>query len=193
LNKDVMSEIAILDVANATTIYTTGNVDDGHNLSMTALAPIRITKKWEAQNTMIVSYNKFSMMSTQGQIVNDQIFYMLQSNHTILLPKSFRMELNLLYRGPGASGLYHMAAMHRVDVAFKKSFFNKKFDVSVNANDLFKGFRYLWTTNIGKNVNEFDQYFRWRSVGLTLRYNFSKGQKVDTKRRSTTVEEVNRT
>ncbi len=193
LNKDVMAEIPILDVANSTTIYTTGNVDDGHNLSMTALAPLRITKKWEAQNTMIVSYNKFSMMSNQGQVVNDQVFYMLQSNHTILLPKSFRMELNLLYRGPAASGLYHMAAMHRVDVAFKKSFLNKKLDVSVNANDLFKGMRYFWTTDIGNNVNEFDQYFRFRSIGLTLRYNFSKGQKVDTKRRSTNVEEVNRT
>jgi len=193
LNKDVMAEIPILDVANATTIYTTGNVDDGHNLSMTALAPIRIMKKWEAQNTMIVSYNKFSMMSNQGQIVNDQVFYMLQSNHTISLPKSFRMEVNLLYRGPAASGLYHMAAMHRVDVAFRKSFLNKKLDVSVNANDLFKGFRYLWTTNIGRNVNEFDQYFRWRSIGVTFRYNFSRGLKVDTKRRSTTVEEVNRT
>jgi hypothetical protein len=103
------------------------------------------------------------------------------------------MELNLLYRGPAASGLYHMASMHRVDVAFRKSFANKKLDLTLNANDIFKGFRYFWTTDINGNVNEFDQYFRFRTIGATLRFNFSKGQKVDTKRRNNNLEELNRT
>lgn len=78
-------------------------------------------------------------------------------------------------------------------MAFKRSLMKKKLDLTLNANDLFKGFRYYWTTDIGGNVNEFDQYFRWRSVGATLRYNFSKGQKVDVKRHNNSLEEINRT
>lgn len=190
---DVMAEIPILDVAKNVTIYTTGNVDDGHSIAFTGVAPLKITKNWDTQNTTVLSYNKFSMMSNNGLVVNDQLFFMFQSNHTIQLPKELRMELNLLYRGPAASGLYHMASMHRVDVAFKRSFFNRKFDISVNGNDLFKGFRYLWSTNINGNVNDFNQYFRFRSMGVTLRYNFKKGQKVEQKRRNNTVEELNRT
>ncbi|WP_247233087.1 outer membrane beta-barrel family protein [Telluribacter sp. SYSU D00476] len=192
-NRDVMAEIPILDVANATTIYTTGNVNDGYNIGFTGVAPLKIAKWWDTQNTTVLSYSKFTMVSNEGPLVNDQVFFMLQSNHTIQLPLEVRMELNLLYRGPAASGLYHMAPMHRVDVAFKRSFKKKKLDLTVNANDLFKGFRYYWTTDIGGNVNEFDQYFRWRSVGATLRYNFSKGQKVDVKRRNNSLEEMNRT
>ncbi|HVG40593.1 MAG TPA: outer membrane beta-barrel protein, partial [Chitinophagaceae bacterium] len=115
-----------------------------------------------------------------------------QSNHTILLPKEIRMEMNLVFRGPAASGLYHMAAMHRVDLAFKKSFMQKKLELGLNVNDLFKGYRYVWTTDINGNVNEFNQYFRWRTVGVSLRYNFSRGQKIDDKRRNNSVEEVNR-
>lgn len=191
LNKDVMAEIPILDVANATTIYTTGNVDDGHNISATGLAPFKISRKWDTQNTVLLSYNKFSTVSNNGLLENKQLFFMLQSNHTILLPRDVRVELNLLYRGPAASGLYHMASMHRVDIAFRKSFLQKKLDLTANVNDVFKGFRFLWTTDINGNINEFDQYFRFRTIGLSLRYNFSKGQKVDIKRRST-VEEVNR-
>jgi hypothetical protein len=84
-----------------------------------------------------------------------------------------------------------MASMNRVDVALKKSLFKKKLDVTVNVNDIFKGFRYLWTTNINGNQNDFDQYFRWRSVGFTVRYNFSKGQKVNIKQRSA-IEEAGR-
>jgi hypothetical protein len=121
------------------------------------------------------------------------MFAMLQSNHTILLPRDFRMELNILLRSPAASGLYHMAPMHRIDIAFKKSFLNKKLDITTNIYDVFKTFRYYWTTDIGGQVNEFDQYFRIRTVGVSLRYNFSKGQKVEQKRRSATPEELNRT
>jgi hypothetical protein len=192
-NKDVMAEIPILLVEDTTTIYTTGNVDKGYSFGATAIAPLKLTKWWDTQNTTVLSYSKFTTQSNNGQLVNDQLFFMFQSNHTLLLPKSVRMELNLLYRGPAASGLYRMASMHRVDVAFRKSFADKKFDLSVNANDLFKGFRYLWTTDINGNVNEFDQYFRFRTIGATLRYNFSKGLKVDTKRRNNNLEEVNRT
>ena len=192
-NRDVMAELPILDVANATTVYTTGNVDDGHNIGLTGVAPFKITKYWDSQNTMVVSYNKFSMLSETGTLVNDQLFYMLQSNHTIQLPLELRLELNMLYRGPAASGLYHMAPMHRVDVALKKIFLNKKLDLSINANDLFKGYRFYWTTNINGNINEFDQYFRFRNIGFTLRYNFSKGQKVDVKRRNNSLDELNRT
>ncbi|MDB5229422.1 MAG: TonB-dependent receptor [Chitinophagaceae bacterium] len=192
LTKDVMSEIPILDVATTTTVYTTGNVDHNRSISITGIAPLKISRKWDTQNTILLSHNKFSMASDNGQLNNEQLFFLFQSNHTILLPKDFRLELNLLYRGPAASGLYHMAAMSRVDMGLKKSFFNKKIDVVLNINDAFKGYRFLWTTNINGNVNDFNQYLRWRNAGITLRYNFSKGQKVDTKRRNNTLDELNR-
>jgi hypothetical protein len=48
------------------------------------------------------------------------------------------------------------------------------------------------TTDINGNVNEFDQYFRNRSIVLSFRYTFSKGQKVEIKNR-TGAEEVDRT
>ncbi|MGV3658493.1 MAG: outer membrane beta-barrel protein [Chitinophagaceae bacterium] len=188
---DVITEVPTLDVEKNVTIYTIGNLDNGHNLSAMALAPIKITKKWDTQNTAIVAYARFTTVTLNGPLENDQVFYMLQSNHTIQLPKDFRMEVNMMYRGPAANGLYIMASMHRVDVALKKSFLKKKLDLTVNGNDLFKGMRYLWTTDINGNVNDFDQYFRFRSISATLRYNFSRGQKVETKTRST-IEEVNR-
>jgi hypothetical protein len=192
LNKDVMAEIPILFVADTTTVYTTGNVDDGHSASLSFVGPLKLAKKWDSQNTLLLNYSYFSMQSNNGQLVNKGLFAMLQSNHTILLPKDFRLEVNILLRGPAYSGLYRMASMHREDIAIKKSFSKKKFDLTVNINDILKGFRYYWTTDINGNVNDFDQYFRLRTIGATLRYNFSKGQKVNVKQRST-VEELNRT
>jgi hypothetical protein len=85
-----------------------------------------------------------------------------------------------------------MAAMNWVDIAFKKSFLQKKLELTVSANDIFKGYRYFWTTNIGGNVNEFNQYFRFRTIGVAIRYNFSKGQKVNVKQQKS-LEELDRT
>ncbi len=190
--KDQMSEIPILMVEDTTTIYTTGNLDDGHSVSLTAVAPFKIMKKWDSQNTALVYYNKFSMMSNNGLLVNERVSLALTSNHTIFLPRDFRLEMNFSYRGPRAQGLYKMASMSRLDLGIKKSFLKKKIDLTINANDVFKTYRFYWTTDINGNVNEFDQYLRWRNVGITLRYNFSKGQKVDDKRRANTLDELNR-
>jgi hypothetical protein len=101
--------------------------------------------------------------------------------------------VNTGYRGPAAYGLYHMEPQWWVHLGFKKSFLNKKLDVTINANDIFKGQRLIFTTDIGGNVNEFDQYFFQRNVGITLRYNFSKGQKIDESTRNRNLEELNRT
>jgi hypothetical protein len=190
--KDAFAEIPILLVQDTATVYTQGNVSKGLNTGLTAVAPFKIAKKWDSQNTLVVTYNKFETQTNLGYVVNDQLFAMLQSNQTILLPRDVRMELNILLRGPAASGLYQIASMHRIDVAFKKTVLKKKVDLTMGVIDLFKGFRYLWTTDIGGQVNDFDQYFRTRSVTLAARYNFSKGQKVEQKRRGTGADEVNR-
>ncbi|HEX2532586.1 MAG TPA: outer membrane beta-barrel protein [Chitinophagaceae bacterium] len=192
LTKDVIAELPLLDADSATTVYYTGNVNDGHNVGLTAMAPVRLTKWWDTQNTMVLSYTKFSMQDSKGELVNDQVFYMVQSNHTIQLPWDLRAELNLLYRGPSVSGLYQIAPWFRADAGLKKSLVKKKLDLSLTANDLFKGQRFRFATDINGNINDFDQYFRVRNIGLTLRYHFSKGSKTET-RKANSLEEVNRT
>lgn len=192
LNKDFMAELPKLDVANATTIYYTGNVDGAYSLGATAIAPLNITKKWTSQNTMVLSYYYNEIKVDEQLLVNDQLYFSLQSAHTIMLPKDIRMEVSALFQGPGAYGLYEIKPRSRVDMGLRRLFFKKKVDVTINVVDLFKGQRLKFNTRINGNVNDFDQYLRARFVGLTLRYNFSKGQKVEAKRRNN-VEEVNRT
>ncbi|MCC2545449.1 TonB-dependent receptor [Hymenobacter sp. BT175] len=187
----VISEVPILDTEAATTIYTTDNLDTGHLLGVALVAPYKIAKWWDTQNTALVSYRKFSTNATNGALTNERLYYMVQSNHTFLLPAKARLEVEARYLGPTASGLYQIAPMHWVGVALKKSFLKEKLDVGVNVNDIFKGYRYRFSTNINGNVNDFDQYFRFRSVGLSLRYSFSRGEKVDAKQ-AKSLEEVNR-
>ncbi|HYO21597.1 MAG TPA: TonB-dependent receptor [Flavisolibacter sp.] len=189
---DVMVELPILDIVNTATIYTTGNVDDSYSGGMSLVIPVKLAKRWDTRNTGQLSYSKFTAYQNFERIDNKQLFYYLQSAHTVLLPKDYRAEATFLYRGPSVSGLYRQQTMHRIDLAFSKSFANKKFEIAVNANDITKGWRFRWAANYGGNVNEFDQYLRWRTFGVSFRYNFSKGQKTNIKQR-TGPEELNRT
>jgi hypothetical protein len=78
-------------------------------------------------------------------------------------------------------------------VGVKKSFMNDKLDLSINANDIFKTQDLIISALVGEgNVSDWNQYFRQRNIGFTLRYKFSKGEKPDERKRST-LEELNRT
>lgn len=192
LDEDVMSEIPILEVEDNTTIYTTGNVDRRRNFSLSGIAPLKITKWWDTQNTALLWYSKLETDNGNGPLVNEQLSYYLRTNQTFWLPAETRFEMNILYQGPAINGLYRMGALSRVDLAVRKSFFDKKLDLTLSANDIFKGYRYLWKTDINGNINDFDQYMRIANVAVNIRYNFSKGQEVKNRLRND-VEEVNRT
>lgn len=193
LIRDVIAELPLLDTEKATTVYYIGNVNDGHNVSLTGIVPIKFSKHWESSNTLVMSYNKFNTVVNQASIANDRIFYMIQSNQTIQLPFDLRAEINGAYRGPTAYGLYFVDSQWWIHLGLKKTFLNKTLDVSLNANDIFKGQRIKTATVVDRNINEFDQYFRARTLGFTLRYKFSRGQKVDERRRNNSLEELNRT
>jgi len=165
-------------------VYTTGNVDDSYSSGLSAIIPVKLAKRWDMRNTLQLSYSKYTTVQNNESLMNDQLFYYLQSAHTILLPKDFRTEATFLYRGPAAAGLYHQQAMYRIDLAVSKPLFKKKVELAFNITDLTKGWRFKWAANYGGNINEFDQYLRWRTFGVTLRYKFSKGQKAEVKQRS---------
>ncbi|HZH99600.1 MAG TPA: outer membrane beta-barrel family protein, partial [Flavisolibacter sp.] len=187
----VMSELPYLDVANAVTVYTQANLSKSRSFGATAVAPLKIVKQWDSQNTAVLSYNKFFLNTDTTQQTNAQLFFSFQSNHTILLPKAIRMELNLVYRGPSVSGLYQQAAMTRMDVAWKRAFLKNKVDVAVNVTDVFRGWRMVTRANIGNNTSDYDQYFLTRAINFSLTYKFSKGEKVEERKR-TKIEEEDR-
>jgi hypothetical protein len=185
----VISELPYVDVANAITVYTQANMSKSRSMSATAIAPLRIMKKWDAQNTAVLSYNKFFLNADTVQQTNAQLYFSVQSNHTILLPEAIRMELNLVYRGPAASGLYRQAGMTSVDVGFKRAFLKKKFEAAMNVSDIFKGTTLIRKINVGNSTSDYDQYFRARAVSFSLTYNFSRGQKVEERKRAKIEEE----
>ncbi|NEM99076.1 TonB-dependent receptor [Pontibacter burrus] len=192
-NQDVIAELVQIIPEDTTTVYYVGNVNDMRSISMTLLAPFKIMKNWDTNNTFVLAYNENSVIVDKRQVINDQIYYMLQSNHTIALPRKYRLELNGTYYSKTVHALYIIEPRWWVSGGIRKSFLNDKLDVSLNVNDIFKSQSLVLSTKLDDgSVSDFDQYFRTRNATFTLRYKFSKGQNVEERRRNN-LEELNRT
>lgn len=189
--KDVISELPYIVPDSAQTIYYSGNVNKSQFAYVSVVAPIKVMKNWDVMNTVTLAHQKLDMLMDANMIQNKQVYFLAQSNQTIVLPAAFRIEANLTYRGKAISGLYEMDPYFRMDLGVRKTLANKKFELSFNVSDVLKSHRLKFATRIGNNINDFDQYLRFRYFTTTLRYNFSRGIKTDT-RRNNNLEEAGR-
>jgi hypothetical protein len=193
LNEDVIAELPAIIPETSTTIYYIGNVDKSQSLSATAIVPVKFMKNWDSNNTLLVSYNEYNVVVNSQPVLNDQVFFMLQSNHNILLPLKLKLEVNGTFQGPGVYGLYNVDPRWWLNLGLKKSFLDDKLDLTVNANDIFHTQHLIISADVGEgNVSDWDQYFRQRNIGFTLRYKFSRGEKLEERKRNN-LEELNRT
>ncbi|WP_066831158.1 TonB-dependent receptor domain-containing protein [Rufibacter ruber] len=191
--KDFIAEIPVQNNETNTTIFSQRNVDAFKNLNGTLVVPVRIMKKWEASNNLGFGFQSFTTYVQENQpILNEQIYYMLNSNHTLQLPHKIKMELNLGLQGPQAYGLYTIERTWWLDSGVKRSFLKDNLDVSLTVTDIFRTRKVVGSANFDGNINAFDQYFAAQSFRVNLRYRFSKGQKFEMQRRSTNLEELNR-
>ncbi|WP_162054637.1 outer membrane beta-barrel family protein [Pontibacter pamirensis] len=192
LTKDFIAEVPVQNAEDKTTIFLRDNLDNSRNFSATMMAPLSIMKNWDTSNKATVGWQYFSTDVNGQRTANEVVTYMLQSTHNILLPQNYRVEVNAAYVGPQAYGLFRIEKQWWVDLGVKKSFLNDKADLSLSLNDIFRSRWMLGSTKTGRNSNEIKQYLSHQSVGLNLRYRFSKGEKFELRKRSTNLEEVER-
>lgn len=92
--------------------------------------------------------------------------------------------------GPQAWGLYKAEPQWWLDLGIKKSFLNDKLDLTLKVNDIFRSRWMRISSNREGNINQIEQYQSAQSIGLNLRYNFSKGAKADANEAQQKIEEL---
>ncbi|GGK69005.1 TonB-dependent receptor [Rufibacter glacialis] len=189
---DFIGEIPVQNKENNTTTFGPQNVDDFDNLFSTLVVPIKVSKKWDINNTLNLGYQEFSIWLQDKLQENSQFYYTLNSNHNVLLPQKMKLELNAGYQGPQAYGLYKIEQNWWLDAAVKRSFLKDQLEASLSVTDIFRTRYVVGAANIGQDINAFDQYFGAQSVRVNLRYRFTKGQSFEMKRRNSNLDELNR-
>jgi hypothetical protein len=192
VTQDFIAEIPVQHATDKTTYFQQQNLESMKSLNVTLVAPLQVLPVWQINNTATVLHQKFTKKLDLQTLENEQVSFMLQSNHALQLPKDVRLEVNTAYQGPDAYGLYYVKTTWGVDAGLKRSFMNDKLDVSMSVTDIFKTKTTAGTINIDGNTITSDQYRGTQSVKINLRYRFSKGSEFKSGKKSINLEEVNR-
>lgn len=92
----------------------------------------------------------------------------------VTLSKGYSIELSGFYLSPFLEGIYDTKARSSVNLAFKKSFLDKKLSVALAFNDIFWG-QVRNTTTIYQNQYMLGhQTYDTRRVNISVNYNFGK-------------------
>ncbi|PRY04269.1 outer membrane receptor protein involved in Fe transport [Pontibacter ummariensis] len=192
VTKDYIIEVPAKTSSDEVTLFQQQNVDDMQSASATLVAPVRVSARWEMNNSATVLYQDFAQRRGDQVLKNEQATFIAQSNHNVQLPAGVRMEVNAGYRGPVAYGLYELHSNWWVDAGLKRSFLSDKLDLSLNVTDIFRSKKIEGVTQVEGYAISAEQYQGTQSFRFNLRYRFNKGEKVDTKKRNVNLDEVNR-
>lgn len=192
LTKDLIGEVPEQDPVNNTTIFQQRNIEDAKSATATLVAPIKVSGKWEISNNLTGMYQEFTTVTQIATVVNEQFSLIANSNHTVLLPKGFRLEAGANYQSAVAFSVYKVEPQWWLDAGLKRTFLDDKLSLALNVSDVFKSRIMRAATDLNGNRNAIEQYWGQRGVRLNIRYRFSKGAKFETRKRSTNLDELNR-
>ena len=188
-----MAEIPKYNSEDRTTVFERQNVKSYRNIGGTLVAPVRISGKWNINNTTTLAHQRYTNLIDGETLLREQLFFVAQSNHNIQLPQKIRLEVNAGYQGPAVYGMFEVKDNWWVDAGLKRSFMDDKMALSLNVTDIFRTRAMDLTTRMDGNVNNIKQYHGAQSVRINLRYRFNKGKEFEAKKRNVNLDELNRT
>ena len=135
----------------------------------------------------------FKSKSDQGDLNAGQMAVTYNMDHSLTIDKTFTAQLTAQYQSPLQYGIFKIGSQLVWNAGLKKSFMNKKMNLSLNMNDIFNTRR----QNISTTYQNMDLRFTEKGesqIGrLSLSYRFGKNEVKAARRRSTGVEdEANR-
>jgi hypothetical protein len=99
--------------------------------------------------------------------------FMAKWNNTFLFPADWTFRLDANYQSSGHSGVIYLEPSWGVNLKLSKQFFNKKMNIMLAANDIFRTNRDKWNVNYDNIGMKYDRTIHSRLAYITITYNFN--------------------
>lgn len=169
-------------------MYSTDrNVTQSQSAGLEIVAKNKLTRAIDLTTTVNLFYYKldgFNFMIADQMVSgeSDEDFsWNARMIANIILPYSFSLQLTGNYNARQVVAQGYRKANYALDAGLRKSFWNKKLSLSVNARDILNSRRWKTITQTGDTRMESENWRSGRMVGLTLTYSF--GNLAPTKRK----------
>lgn len=188
-------QIGIVDPATKITRFFVDNFLTTNRYGIAETFTYDVVSWWTSTNNADLNYVSSSSVNPATQKNRNGYNAYFSSNNDFILnkKKTLALSLNYWYSLPGISGLDHVSSANSLSLAVKIYLLNKKLQLTVAGNDVFKGERYSITSYTNDTKIVYKNYYDNRSLRFTLSYKFGNQKiKVNTKKTGN-EEEKNRT
>jgi hypothetical protein len=190
--EDVFQQIFTQDEATRSTTTYTANFDKSRNLNFRAIIPVDVAPWWNTSNMLQVNYSAWESMIGDAMLDVSQTSYMARTQHNIMLPSGFKLEVVGMFLGPQLYGQARLDSFGWVDAGISKSVMKDKMSITLNGTDLFRTQIIRADVQFDNMDTQFQQYRSNQGVRLTLRYKFAQGESFRVSNRSGSKEERDR-
>lgn len=179
-------------------MYSTDrNVTQSQSAGLEIVAKNKLTRAIDLTTTVNLFYYKldgFSFTMADQLITgeSDEDFsWNARMMANIILPYSFSLQVTGNYNARQVVAQGYRKANYSVDAGLRKSFWNKKLSLSINARDLFDSRKWHTITETGDTRMDSKSWRGGRRIGLTLTYSFGNMKQTPRKPSQSSGEEGN--
>ncbi len=158
------------------TIQTMAEIDRVHSLYISVFLPLKLTKWWNANLNMNGSWRTYNVLDMHREALSGYFF----GNMMFTLPKDWTIQIRGNAYSFGSQGNSKGSTMWRMSSGITKRMLkDKQLSLSFDVDDIFNS---SGNYNYTSETPEFFQSFRSdrnnTAFGLSLRYSFSHGKKI---------------
>lgn len=175
-----------------TIVLLSDNFGSNTTYAATVYAQLQPVKWWSTTPVVTAFYQDLQTNYLETDFRNTNLGCQLNVQNTFTLPKGFSLEVSLQYRTPVIFSIASVEGSGDVSMGLKKSLWDGKATVKVNASDIFN------TNNIKGDINyaninsSFSQNNDRQRFGINFSYRFGNTQSSQRHHQSAIDEEANR-
>ncbi len=149
---------------------------------------------WASQNQIYLMQSTSFFDDTVDGVEQNGIQLYLSTSNSISLSDSDKLQLDFWFTPPHKSGIFRVDATYKLDISYRKSFMNGKWNLGLTLNDILDSASYnSLISEVNGIRSEYGQNYSSRNLRLTLSYNFGnkdisvkerQGSNTDERRRS---------
>lgn len=191
-SKNPSMEISIQNPQTFETIYHYTNIDHGMNLGANLSKNFKITPNWTLNFFAMADYNEDYFLGTDNILRKNKImFYNTDISSQIILDKAKTWDLNVGYgyNSKSIQGSFTISPSHRTNIILNKKLFDKKLQVGLVFNDIFKTDRNTISTDYADQHQYFKDYRDTQYFMLNVKYNFGNQKVKEVKAKEKTEEQ----
>ena len=190
--KDPAMEISLQDNDTFETVYFFTNIKNGEAFGLNFSKSFDIKPWWKMNVFAMGEFNtNYYIGANQNQYKNDVLFYNVNLSTQLDLnkEKTFSISAGYVYNSKTIQASFDISSSQNTYLIINRKFWDKRLDVGLILNDIFKTDRNTITTNYADQNQNFKDYRDTQYLMLNLKFNFGNQKVKDVKKVNNTDEQ----